>query len=584
MKKLYILFLVVGGIIIAAYLFMRFSLQRDIRKEREKQGMGNKAFAAPAKNPDSTLDLRPLFKTRLQQLVKDGSRGLYDLSIDSMTVDVLKSTVTLMNVRLSPDRNALAALDRLKQAPDDVFEISLRSLKLNGINIDDAFNDKTMVFSSLAISAPIIEVYHQKRAYNRKKSINPSNLYQRIKKHINKIALSNLTVESGTVISYDVKNKNKKTKFNDVLLRFHDILIDSSTQQATDRFLFAKKALMSMRNYAVNTTDNLYQFKVDVLTIEAPKQLLTLDNISLSSKYNRQQFKKGLLQQKEQYDLKVPKVLVHEVDWWSLMNNERFVADKIVINNPKLKVHLDRSLPPKNKMGAFPHQLLMKLPMEVYVKKLQVRNLDLAYEEYNPRSAQSGTLYFDKANLDIANITNMPQYIKQKKHTTINASANFMRQVPFRAYFMLDLANSKQGGFSADLKMEGFDGSLINSFTVPLGLFKIEDGKVERVKANVQGGQHKAKGKVLLLYNDLKLSLYEKEQDEKGLDKRGLIGLIANNFVIKDENPKKNEDPREASTEFQRDPYGGFLNLVWKTSLTGILETIGANPKLANKK
>ena len=150
MKKLYLLMLVVGGIIIAAYLFMRFSLQKDIRKSKEKQAVAvSKAFAAPAENPDSTMDLRPLFKTRLQQLVKEGSRGLYDLSIDSMSVDVLQSTVTLMNIRLSPDRKALAVLDHSQQAPDDVFDIALPTLTINGINIDDVVNDKTMVFSSL---------------------------------------------------------------------------------------------------------------------------------------------------------------------------------------------------------------------------------------------------------------------------------------------------------------------------------------------------------------------------------------------------------------------------------------------------
>ncbi len=585
MKKLYLLMLVVGGIIIAAYLFMRFSLQKDIRKSKEKQAVAvSKAFAAPAENPDSTMDLRPLFKTRLQQLVKEGSRGLYDLSIDSMSVDVLQSTVTLMNIRLSPDRKALAVLDHSQQAPDDVFDIALPTLTINGINIDDVVNDKTMVFSSLLMKAPVIEVYHQKRAYNKKKSLDPENLYQRIKKHIHKIAVKKLTVESGTVICYNVRNKNKKTKYNEVVLRFHDILIDSSTQKATDRFLFAKRALLSMRNYAEKTSDNLYQFKVDVLTVEAPQHLMTLNNVSLSSRLNRKQFNKELLQQKEQYDLHIPRVLVHKVDWWGLMNNERFVADKININNPKLKVYLDRSLPPRNKMGNFPHQLLMELPIQVYVKKLFVRNLDLTYEEYNPRSAQSGTFYFNKANLDITNITNIPQYIKQKKYTTINSTAQFMRQVPFTAYFTLALANYKQGNFSANLKMEGFDGNLVNSFAVPLGLFKVEKGAMESIKVQMQGDQHKTKGKVLLLYNDLKLSLYEKEQDEEGLDKKGLIGLLANKFVIKDGNPQKNGTPREVAAEFQRDPHGGFLNLVWKTSLTGILETIGANPKLANRK
>lgn len=581
MKKLHILFLVVGGILISAYLFMRFSLQADIKKARAKQGVENKALAAPAENPDSTLDLRPLFKTRLQQLVKVGSKGLYDLSMDSMSVDVLQSTVTLLNVKLVPDKNALSALDRSKQAPDDVFQISLRSLKLDGINLDDVMNEKTMSFNSLVISTPVIEVYHNKRAYNKQKSKVTENLYQRIKNHIEKFSITKLVVEGGTVISYDVKNKNRKTRFNDVLLRFHDILIDSTTQNATDRFLFAKRALLSMRNYATRTADNLYLFKIATLTVEAPKRLMTLNNVTLSSEFKEPKHQKGKFYQPELYDLSIPKVLVHNIDWWSFMNKERFIADDLDINNPKLKISFDRSLPSKPSKSAFLNQLLMKLPTQVYLKKLNVRNLDLTYEEFNPDTDQKGTVYFSDVEINMSHITNMPQYIRQKGQTILNGSGNLMRKVPFTVRLSFDLVNHKNGNFSAGFNVSGFDGSLVNSFAAPLGLFKVEKGRLENVKVHMQGNQFKTTGGILMRYNDLKLSIYEKEKDEQELDKRGVMGLLANTFVIKNDNPQNNEAPREPTIEYQPKPNPGFSNLVWKTTLKGILQTIGVNPKKA---
>ncbi|MCU7550938.1 hypothetical protein OCK74_17590 [Chitinophagaceae bacterium LB-8] len=583
MKKLYILLLIIGGFVIAAYLFTRFSLKADIRQAGAIEDVENSAFAAPAKNLDTILDLRPLFKKRLQQLVKDGSKGLYDLTMDSMVVDVLESTVTLMNVKLSPDKNALAALDNSKQAPDDVFAISLRSIKLNGINIDDVMNNKTMTFNSLNIIAPFIEIYHQKRAYNKRKSMDTENLYQRIKQHIQKLAVTKLTVEGGSVISYDVKNKNKKTKFNDVVLRFHDILIDSTTQNSTDRFLFAKRALLTMRNYATRSADNLYRFKIATITIEAPKRLMTLDNVSLSSEYKKQEHKKGVLYQPELYDLSIPRILVHNIDWWSFMNKERCIADKVDISNPRLKVSMDRSLPSKPKESSFLNQLLMKLPMQVYLKRLNVRNLDLTYEEYNPVSKQKGFVYFSNVYINSSHLTNMKQYIRQKRQANVNASGKLMRQMPITASLTFDLVNYKSGNFSADFNVAGFNGSLVNSFAMPLGLFKVEKGRLENTKVHIQGNEYKTTGKILMRYNDLKLSLYEKEKDEQGLDKKGLIGLFANTFIIKNNNPQKNEPPREPIIEFQPSPNPGFSNLVWKTILTGILETIGANPKLASK-
>ena len=85
-------------------------------------------------------------------------------------------------------------------------------------------------------------------------------------------------------------------------------------------------------------------------------------------------------------------------------------------------------------------------------------------------------------------------------------------------------------------------------------------------------------------YKDLKVSLYEKENDEKGLDKRGVLGLFANAFVIKNDNPQKNEALRVSQVEFLPNPNPGFSNLVWKTTLKGVLKTIGVNPKRANPK
>lgn len=124
----------------------------------------------------------------------------------------------------------------------------------------------------------------------------------------------------------------------------------------------------------------------------------------------------------------------------------------------------------------------------------------------------------------------------------------------------------------------------MNDITESLGLFKIQNGTVREVIANIQGNEQQASGKILLLYNNLKISLYEKEKGKRGLDKRGILGFIANKFVIKDDNPTQNNQPRNPSTTFLRNPQAGFINLVWKTTLTGILETIGANPNLAKGK
>jgi hypothetical protein len=580
MKKLYILFLITAALLIGGYLFVRFYLQADIRKSRNK--LGDTVSTSPG-NPDSTVDLRPLFIAKIQQVVKEGSKGLYNITIDSMEVDMLQSQVILQNVNVTHNPKVLKLLDSLKQAPGDVFKLSFDTLKINGVNLDDVITRKTIDFREVNVVGPIIEVYHSKRPYNRK-TVDTVTLFERIMKDMTKIAIGKVLIQRGVFISHNLEKKSKANELNDVEIRFDNILIDSSTEHAKDRFLFARKASLSVKNYALKTKDDVYEFKIGAMTVYAPQKNMIIKDLTLNSLYNKQEFQKTLTYQKEQYDLKVPEITIRNIDWWALMNEELFIAKELIATDVALKIHLDRSLPrPKSKMGNFPHQLIMKLPIKVHVSSMNTRNMNITYEEYNPKSQQTGSVRLDDVNLNISNITNITAAIKKIKRTVVTGNARF-KGVPVQSRFDFDLQRYKTGNFSANLTTGGFESKIMNNIAEPLGLVKIEKGNVQKIDISMKGNEIHASGKVLMLYKDFKVSLYEKEKDEKGLDKKGVIGFLANTFVIKDDNPANNKPPRHPSAEFQRDPQTGFFNLVWKTALTGILKTIGANPGLAKKK
>ena len=115
-------------------------------------------------------------------------------------------------------------------------------------------------------------------------------------------------------------------------------------------------------------------------------------------------------------------------------------------------------------------------------------------------------------------------------------------------------------------------------------MMKLEKGTLQKLSADMKGDELGASGEVLVLYNDLKLSLLEKDKGKTNLDKKNVTSLFANLFVLKKENPKNGKAPRTEQGSFKRDPTGGFVMLVWKTILVGVLKTIGAPEKLAYKK
>ena len=112
MKRIYIIFSIIIILGISGYLYIRYSLLKT------------KDFKPDNSKANSFLDLRPAIIAKLQQLVKDGSDGLYKLSIEEIQPHVLKSQLDMLNAAIIPDTVSIKKLDSAHKLTDDVFKIS----------------------------------------------------------------------------------------------------------------------------------------------------------------------------------------------------------------------------------------------------------------------------------------------------------------------------------------------------------------------------------------------------------------------------------------------------------------------------
>src|SRR5215510_12336102 len=91
-----------------------------------------------------SADFEPLIKAKLQELVKDGSNGLYSLQMDKIQVDVLKSSIIAVNAKLLIDSSRLDVLDKSQQAPNDLFKIYCKALIINGVGVKDLLKKNSL--------------------------------------------------------------------------------------------------------------------------------------------------------------------------------------------------------------------------------------------------------------------------------------------------------------------------------------------------------------------------------------------------------------------------------------------------------
>src|SRR5215213_244078 len=577
MKKISLVLVLIGVVFISAYIYLRYSVSTP-----GFQPAASQEIKAETKKAETPLDLRPLLVQKLQQIVKQGSAGLYNLSVHEVEPDVLNSSVLIRNVELIPDTAVLAHLRKLNQAPTDIFKVKLASLKIEGLDLTDLLNKKVLDLQTIRIKDPLIEVY---RGEKKQKPSNDNTLYQRLKDKLEHLAVDNIIIEGGSLVNHNLSEK-KTSKLNQISLHLSDLLIDSSTQYDTRRFFFAKGAQLTIKDYTTASSDGLYDLRIGSISVLATQSVVTAKDLVVQPRLGKKEFGQKLKVMKERYQLSIPSIRFKNMDWWSLANEEKIFADEASIDNARFRIYLDRSLPPgKPKIGSFPSQLVMKLPVKISIAKLNCKNLDLLYEEYNPFSGQTGKVHITRLQGQVKNLTNLPSAVKNGSKMTVKARGRFLDKIPMSLALSFDLSRYKTGAFSADLSANSFDGALITPVTEPLGLFRLKSGTINSMTAHVDGTDAKATGKVLLLYKDLHVDPLEKDKQKPGeLNKKHVTGFIANSFILKDENPAGKEVPRNPDAVFIRDPHGSFFNLIWKTTLVGILKTTGAPEKLAKPK
>ncbi len=572
-KKLIVVLSVFLLIIVAAYIYLRYGFLKA------------KNFKADNSKAKNILDLTPQIIARLQQLVKDGSDGLYILSIQKLNIDVAASKLDAENASITVDTAAMLRLDRLKKLPDDIFKIKFASLHIDGLGINDLINQKHIVIDTVNCNSPVIEVYHKSQLYNEaiRKASDTLSLYHKIKGHAKSIVIGKINIGKGTFINHNMGKKPSVTQFNVVSIIMKDLLIDSTTQYDNNRFLFTKYTAIECNNYFYRTPDSLYFFKAGSIRVSGEQHKIVVTDVELKPRGDKQEFESKLSTRKMMFHLTFPEITLDNINWWSMINHERFIASDADIANGSFYVYLDRSLPSKGsfKVNNFPQQVLMAMPAPVSVMKLKLHHLNVSYEEYNPDSKQTGTVFFDNISGTANNITNIPAEIKRQRYLTLMAKGLFMHTVPMSAKFRLDLSKVRTGEFTADIFMDTLNNTVINPVAAPLGLFIVRKGQMQKGVAHLEGNDFTIKGTVALNYTGLHIDPLKKDKNDDGkLKKKTFTSLFANTFLIKNSNPGRGNELRQPAFSVDRGKHSGFFNFIWFSILTGILKTIGIPVKL----
>ena len=252
------------------------------------------------------------------------------------------------------------------------------------------------------------------------------------------------------------------------------------------------------------------------------------------------------------------------------------IADSIQIGSASLKIYRDLSIPrdKRSRVGSYPHQILEKIPVPITIKKIVLPGAFVEYKERNPRTTRAGKVQFHNTYATLTNVTNDKQSISKDNIMTVVTSTRFMNMTPFRVVWRFYLGHPK-GRFDLNGDLGSFQFADVNVLTEPMGPARIDQGKLNHLQFNLSGTDYNMNGTVKMLYEDLKVSILEREEGTKKLDKKN-VASIAANILIKNSNPeKKKDDAKIITVQMERDTNRSIFYFVWLSLFKGIKETVG---------
>ncbi len=524
---------------------------------------------------------KQIIRAELEKALRKGN-GLYKIAYDDLKLDEVNGNLSVINLRIDYDSTKLEEMRAAGKMPSMLMHIQVPSLHVTGVKTPRALLNKEISGNKVTISNPLIELKYTMEG-DTSRNVPDKAVYEQILGGLNMIHMDTVEITGGIISTQNLKTKRKNIELIDTRLVLADVAVDSASNADTTRLFFARTLHLQCGNISWYSGNGLYRYTADSITVASDNSMAYVKRFAIEPQKGEDAFVKSLPTQDDRFDFNIRGIAIKGLKMLDLLN-ESFYADSITIDAAQFKIYRDLSIPrdKKNRVGTYPHQAVGKLPIPVEVPVMIVNNTYVEYKEKNVKTQQSGKVRFHNSTAVIRNLTNKKEKVAQNNVMTVDISTRFLDITPFNVKWKFYLLQPN-GRFDVSGTLGAMDAKAVNVLAEPMGPARIEGGRINKLQFNLSGNDYTMSGKVLMLYDDLKVAVLEKDEDSKKLEKKKLISFVAN-ILAKNSNPKrKGQEPREIDVKNERNTNRSIFNLAWKTLFEGIKETVGINKKSKEK-
>jgi len=505
----------------------------------------------------------------LNKIIVDGSDSLYSLTIRDYEVTGSFNGARINGVEVTINQDVFKKMQTNNTLPEVIFDGKVENILLEGINILKLVQDnKDIKIKSIDLIGADFNIYQYKKTVkDTTKAPIITNLYDRIKKDIHSISIGKINIVKGKM-SYDPAGKLDKKKpfwkFAEIDLKFKDLLVDSTSASDTTRFIYSKEFKTAIRNFKGIMGNDMYTFSVEKCDYDHKSSYLEIANLKMTPNASHAAFYRSKNHAVSEATIDVPFLQVKGIRSVDIINKGLVKAKSISIRGAKFGIYKDKSFgdPPDSKNGSYPNQTLYNLPFALDIRELIIKKSTLVYTEKGFNTKKEGILTFGNINGTMTNITNVKSLVRQNPWSELNAKATFQGASPMTARLAFDLRDDK-GRYEADATLTKLKAEQINPVIKNLGMAETESFNLKSLNYTSKGDAKTATGSMELIYSDLKVNIFQKDEETKKLEEKKVISFLANLIKVRTNNLKDKDEVKAVNIVSERPFFKGFFALIW---------------------
>ena len=321
---------------------------------------------------------------------------------------------------------------------------------------------------------------------------------------------------------------------------------------------------LGLSDLNLHTEDSIFHLTLQSFLLSYKDKSINLKNFSFKPNISDMELQKRFKYQNTQFSGNIGVLSITGINFDSLMYKKKLFIDDISIDSISASIFKDKVKPlDTNKFPEYLGQSVKKMKLPILIKLVTASNVNLVYNERKPDSTFV-KVDINRGEAKVKNITNLPGYEVME----LSAGAYLANKV----HFNLTLGfNYIQPQFTIDGLFKKFNLTDLNPVIEAFAPAKINKGVIDEIAFSGIGKRANAEGTMKFLYHDLEVDLDLKNQAKW---KNSVLSFAANTVVASSNPGSADLPPKIVKYNFERDMNKGFINVVLKSALTGIKETV----------